>query len=476
MGILDSEESKNVAIVHKTNQGYSGKDLWRLKQERPELFGGAAPPVPQDNALSLPSAPAGFVRNRELPGWLYSSERNMYFRQETGQFYCRDAATGEFYEFHKGEDLGVQLCIRGDAAGRVGPAGLASRHVMIGDLHRAAAAMKLDLSHLDSPSAMFAVYDSRAGGGPMIEAAAKGLHGRLLPRLAAYRGEWDEARLQAVIAEAIETLRREIGAEGGIGLAVALLLGRHLTLAAARGAVCRFFVPEGMDASTGEDDIVGEGAQAATHYIDLAHFDTNLGVLLTVDGVASKLGRSRLHALVRHHMAAERPKAACLAVLEEAMNQSADAPLVATAIRLGWSQQDDLGEPVPKKSRVEVPKVRIRHILLRHVGSQVAAGERIKKRPSRTQGEAEAQMFKLFLEVANGGDKAFTAQCRAASECDTALRGGDLSGDLGWLDRDPAKNRKVPASVVRAAFALAVGQLSDVVSSERGVHLLLRSA
>jgi parvulin-like peptidyl-prolyl isomerase len=82
----------------------------------------------------------------------------------------------------------------------------------------------------------------------------------------------------------------------------------------------------------------------------------------------------------------------------------------------------------------------------------------------------------MLWELASGGASAFTIQCRAVSECDTALRGGDLAGDLGWLDRDEKKNRKVPGPVVRAAFTLNIGQLSDVVASERGVHLLLRTA
>ncbi|CAK0879247.1 unnamed protein product, partial [Prorocentrum cordatum] len=70
---------------------------------------------------------------------------------------------------------------------------------------------------------------------------------------------------------------------------------------------------------------------------------------------------------------------------------------------------------------------------------------------------------------------AFTKRCREDSECETAMRGGDLAGDLGWLDRDPKKNKaKVPAAVVRAAFALQVGQVSDIVVSERGVHVITR--
>jgi len=63
------------------------------------------------------------------------------------------------------------------------------------------------------------------------------------------------------------------------------------------------------------------------------------------------------------------------------------------------------------------------------------------------------------------------------SECDTSLRGGDLAGDLGWLDVDPKKNnsRKVPEPVLNAAFKLQIGQVSDIVASERGAHLILRS-
>jgi len=188
---------------------------------------------------------------------------------------------------------------------------------------------------------------------------------------------------------------------------------------------------------------------------------------------------SRLRALVRSQVAVERPRAACLSVLEEARKGGAQAPLVAAAVRFSWSARGDSDEPAPKRARNEatgLKKVRCRHIMLRHVGSQAPVGERNKVKATRTVGEAEIELLGMLPQLAAGGSSAFTTRCKANSECDTALRGGDLAGDLGWLDRDPAKNRKIPAAVVKAAFTLAVGQLSDIVSSERGVHLLLRTA
>merc|ERR1712176_534594 len=82
----------------------------------------------------------------------------------------------------------------------------------------------------------------------------------------------------------------------------------------------------------------------------------------------------------------------------------------------------------------------------------------------------------------------FSSACKALSECQSALKGGDLIGDLGWINRmhDSSQDKKnqqpaairstVPASVRKAAFELDVGELSDLVSSDVGVHLVLRTA
>eukprot|EP00931_Biecheleriopsis_adriatica_P093045 TRINITY_DN66798_c0_g1_i1.p1 TRINITY_DN66798_c0_g1~~TRINITY_DN66798_c0_g1_i1.p1 ORF type:complete len:473 (-),score=102.98 TRINITY_DN66798_c0_g1_i1:47-1465(-) len=469
--VLDSEESKNIAVVHKTNQGYSGKDLWKLKQERPELFGGQAAAGSNGHA-----APPGFETLRDMPGWCYSRDRGLYFRNETGLLYCKDAATNELYELHRGEDIGSTLTVRGDAAAVTISKGPSSRNVMINDLHRAAQSLKLDFAHHDTPAAMFAVYDAQGSGGDKAEAAAKGLHGKLLPRLAAYRGRWQNDKLEEVLAESIELLRQEVAPESGVALAVALLLGGRLTFAATGGAVCMIFGQVGQsDGNVDNLEVVGtDGFVATTHCAVLE--DSHLGALLTVDGVRScGLPSNRIRALARSHTMADRPRAGCLALLAEARKAGAQGPLVAAAVRFAWCTGS---APEPKRLRTDlgsVKKVRCRHLLLRHVGCQCALGDR-RQKPTRSVGEAEAELLEMLPQIVHGGAAAFTAKCREKSECDTAMRGGDLSGDLGWLDANPTKNRKVPPAVVKAAFLLSVGQVSDIVASERGVHLILRTA
>merc|ERR1711941_170241 len=161
----------------------------------------------------------------------------------------------------------------------------------------------------------------------------------------------------------------------------------------------------------------------------------HLGILLTVKAIGNSLTPTRLETLLRMHFGAARVKAACISVLGEARESGAEPPLVAAAVQVSWKRKSD--GPASKQARTEVSQVRCRHILLRHVGSQTV-GER-KEKPKRTKAEAETRMLEIFEEITHGAPTAFSAKCREVSECDTALRGGDLSGDLGWLDRNIAK-------------------------------------
>jgi len=63
------------------------------------------------------------------------------------------------------------------------------------------------------------------------------------------------------------------------------------------------------------------------------------------------------------------------------------------------------------------------------------------------------------------------------------LKGGDLAGDIGWLKLPELKpGEKIPKElelrmlVIRTALSLAVNEVSDIVVSDKGVHLLKRAA
>jgi len=475
--VVDSEESKNIAVVHKTNQGYSGKDLWKLKQDNPELFGGKREEVL--DADGQPPPPAGFVVDPRLGAdWLFNREKNVYLHKPTAKRYVNDPATNQLVELALGRDMTAQLAVRGDAAACVAANGSSSKHVIINDLHKAATAMKLSFTHHDSPAAMFAIYDGQGTTAATTQAMAQGLHVRLLPRLAAYRGEWGNDRLELVITEALQDIGMELGPEAHLRAAVALMLGGRLVLASLGGAMCLLF-GNGVDGGMDEMDVVSD-SKLVTHCAVLE--ESHLGVFLTVDAIRkASLSPARLRALVRSHVQADRPRAACLNVIGEASRSGAQLPLVACAVRFGWKQPiDDDGGQAAKRARTEaslskLTKVRCRHILLRH-SAATSQIDRSKAKATRKAAEAEEMLLRALPELSFGGPAAFTTWCKKNSECESNLRGGDLAGDLGWLDRDPAKNRKVPAPVVRAAFTLTVGQLSDIVASERGVHLLLRTA
>merc|ERR1711879_444057 len=102
-------------------------------------------------------------------------------------------------------------------------------------------------------------------------------------------------------------------------------------------------------------DIVGDGRSPVTHCAVLE--DGHLGVLLTV-GVLGTAGLppARLRALARTQLAPERPRAACISVLDEARKSGAAGPMAAAAVRFRLFQQsDDFGLPVAKRPRTEGP-------------------------------------------------------------------------------------------------------------------------
>ncbi len=103
-------------------------------------------------------------------------------------------------------------------------------------------------------------------------------------------------------------------------------------------------------------------------------------------------------------------------------------------------------------------QVHAAHILLAYKGAERAAPT-----VTRSKEEALAQAEKIQKELENGAD--FTEMAKLYSDCPSKRNGGDL----GYF----AKGQMVK-KFEDAAFALEKGNVSDVVETEFGFHIIKR--
>eukprot|EP00933_Yihiella_yeosuensis_P019866 TRINITY_DN16023_c0_g1_i1.p1 TRINITY_DN16023_c0_g1~~TRINITY_DN16023_c0_g1_i1.p1 ORF type:complete len:254 (-),score=66.18 TRINITY_DN16023_c0_g1_i1:191-952(-) len=210
----------------------------------------------------------------------------------------------------------------------------------------------------------------------------------------------------------------------------------------------------------------------------------------------TKLEDNDLAASVSHHIRAGRLKSASVAAVLAARKKEAKGHIAVACARLGLSQETAAATEKKDAKQQEVAnKVRVRQVLLRvwsGKGPQ-PTNPVTRKQVPRKADEAEKQMVELLEKLHADGCKSFPSVAKASSECQSALKGGADCGDLGWLDQAKAAalakakgqmsggpksavQSSVPASVLKAAFALQKGELSDLITSELGVHLLQRTA
>ncbi|EGD82003.1 peptidylprolyl cis/trans isomerase [Salpingoeca rosetta] len=125
-----------------------------------------------------------------------------------------------------------------------------------------------------------------------------------------------------------------------------------------------------------------------------------------------------------------------------------------------------------KESRWERPEpeqekktVTASHILCKHRDSRRPSSWR-EQNITRTKEEA-IDIIKKHRQDIVDGKVTFEDVARTESDCSSAKRGGDLG---------PFTHDKMQKPFADAAFALEVGELSDVVISDSGVHIIKRTA
>ena len=148
---------------------------------------------------------------------------------------------------------------------------------------------------------------------------------------------------------------------------------------------------------------------------------------------------------------------------------------------LGWEVKESRStgktyylNPHTKESQWEKPtgpakkmtdKVQCSHLLVKHRDSRRPSSWR-EENITRTKEEAEAKV-KEFRQMIVSKQKTFQELASEFSDCSSAKRGGDLG---------PFGRGQMQKPFEDMSFSLKVGELSEPVSTDSGVHIILRTA
>jgi len=127
------------------------------------------------------------------------------------------------------------------------------------------------------------------------------------------------------------------------------------------------------------------------------------------------------------------------------------------------SQWDRPSRPAEKPQKTE--EVQCSHLLVKHSGSRRPASWRCDN-ITISKEEALVQL-NAFNQQIQSGEKTFEELAAQFSDCSSAKRGGDLG---------PFGRGQMQRPFEEAAFALKIGEMSGVVDTDSGVHIILRTA
>jgi len=157
---------------------------------------------------------------------------------------------------------------------------------------------------------------------------------------------------------------------------------------------------------------------------------------------------------------------------------------MADTLPKGWTQRMSRSKNAPyyinehtgqsqwERPTAEAPKpieeqVQVLHLLVKHSGSRNPKSWRSPNGISKSKQDAIDELLNYRNSIMNSGDlvEAFKNLASKVSDCSSAQRGGDL----GMFGRGQMQKPFEDCS-----FGLSVGQMSDVVDTNSGVHIILR--
>lgn len=130
-----------------------------------------------------------------------------------------------------------------------------------------------------------------------------------------------------------------------------------------------------------------------------------------------------------------------------------------------WEAPDGTNEKELEEYLKENPlRVRALHLLIKHEGSRRPASHRSEK--ITISKEEAREELEGYVKRLNDGET-FENLAKERSDCSSSKRGGDL-GFFGRGEMQPAFEK--------AAFGLKVGEVSDIVETDSGLHVIKRVA
>lgn len=110
-------------------------------------------------------------------------------------------------------------------------------------------------------------------------------------------------------------------------------------------------------------------------------------------------------------------------------------------------------------------QVQASHLLVKHNKSRNPSSWRTPN-ITRTKDEAR-EILEGYRQQIVSGEAKFADLASQFSDCSSAKRGGDLGPFGRGMMQKPFED---------ASFALAVGEMSGIVDSDSGLHIILRTA
>ena len=120
---------------------------------------------------------------------------------------------------------------------------------------------------------------------------------------------------------------------------------------------------------------------------------------------------------------------------------------------------------------MELTQVKCSHILQKHSKSRRPFDSFRNKKVTRSPEEAQTNINNIREELVQKGDsnlvKNFQELALKYSECSSAAQGGDL----GYFSKGDMQKAFEDSS-----FKLKVGEMSQSISTDSGIHIILRTA